>query len=163
MNQFNEGLWMFSIFGYFWESEIFFFFLIFRVFIHPSIKLRYWNTASIAKVIYGNITLAVFSRRYKWSQGGVTLHPGISSLHVCAAHLNGSRQEGICLHMSPQVITVKVPTCCEKWTWCHSHSPRTDRLCLSCRLPLAATRGSRKDVIRWWVGYPNPNLKKKPC
>lgn len=43
-----------------------------------------------------------------------------------------------------------------------THNPHTDRLCLSCRLPLAATRRSHKDVIRWWVGYPNPNLKKNP-
>lgn len=111
VNVFN--LWLFLVIRDF-------FFKIFSVFVHSSITLRYWNTASIAKVIYSNITLAV--RRYKWSQGGVTLHPGVSSLHVCAAHLNGSRQEGICLHMSPQVITVKVPTCCVKWTQCHSHT-----------------------------------------
>lgn len=96
------------------------------------------------------------------SRVAVNLHSVVNSLRVCCSvewlplrrHLfayepwgNNSKSPHLLCKMNPVPLT---------------HTPRADRLCLSCRFPPAAARGSCWDVIRWWVGDPNPNQKGKP-
>lgn len=129
-----------------------------------GIKLRYWNTASIAKVIYGNITLALKKIQMKPRRSDFAPWRQQSSCVCCSLEWLPPRRH--LFAYEPSGNNGKSPhLLCEMNSVPLTHNPRTDRLCLSCRLPLAATRGSHKDVIRWWVGYlkPNPEKKKQPC